>query len=118
MAVAGSGRREWQTNQEGMIDLVCLRELKRYLLVGLFEVGSIVDSNAVGAFAGFKPGLTKPVLPHLQLIGGDPFALLVLLQLSIGDLYLGRDDFDRLIGAIQNGVRDCYLVTPLPNLAD
>src|SRR5260370_26889570 len=98
---------------------VGLRELKEQLLRRLFEVGSIVDSNAIGSFARLKSCFAEPVLTDLQLVRGDAFALFLLFgEFASGDLNLGRNDLNRLTGGIQDGIRNHYLVVPLPYLTD
>src|SRR5580658_10403421 len=120
LAVTRDGWGEWQSDQDGTIYLVCLRDLQEQLLRRFLEIRPIEHNHAVSARSGLKPGRAQSVVADLQLVRDDAFAFLLFLlcRLASGDLNLGRNDLDWFIRAVQDGVGDHGFVTPLPHVAN
>jgi hypothetical protein len=105
-------------NEHWLIDLVSLSELQIQLFGGLLVVRTVEQHDAIGATPRLKTCRSHAEIPDLQLVRDDVLALLLFLLLAhTGDLYLRRDNLDRMPRRVQHREAHCNLVLPLPHIA-
>src|SRR4051794_36049885 len=116
---AGNRRCEWEIDQNWLIDFVRLSKLQIQLFHGLLVVRTVEQHDAISTASGLKTCRTQADISDLQLVRDDVLAFLLFLLLGhTSDLYLGRNNLNRMPRRVQHGETHCKLVLPLPHIAE
>src|ERR1700761_5082661 len=107
--VTGNGWSEWETNQNRLVYLVGLRDLKKQSFRGLLVIGPIEQDHTIRPGTRLKPRRAQTKVADFQLVRSDVGSLLLffLLLLTLtGYLYLRRYYFYCVIRGVQHRIAD------------
>jgi hypothetical protein len=86
---------------------------------GLLIVRTVEQHDTIGTAPGLKTCRTQAEIPDLQLVSDNVLAFLLFLLLGYtSDLYLGRNNLNRMPRRVQHGETHCKLVLPLPHIVE